>query len=265
MKHSLLLSVLSIGLFSSCSTAFKAGQTPDDVYYSPGRESVETVQTEQTKKQQEETYQEYVSSLDDRYLRMKIANRYRWAPIDNFDYWYDSRYDFGAYNYNSSYYYNTLNPYAYWNPGYNIGIGYGSRYPGYYGGWGWNSPIYTVVHYNYPVYSGGGSASTSNITAFRNKGYSNTNYNTGNPKAGGYTPPSTTSFGNLLKRVFTGGGENASSYDRAARSFTNPSSSSTPTRTSTPTPPPTSSSAGGSSGGFPSTGTSSSTGRGGKG
>ena len=128
MKHSLLLSVLSMGLLSACTTAFKAGQTPDDVYYSPGREAAETVKAEQNQKQQEAAYQEYVSSLDDRYLRMKIANRHRWSAIDNFDYWYDSRYDFGAYNYNS-YYYNTLNPYAYWNPGWNLGIGYGTRYP----------------------------------------------------------------------------------------------------------------------------------------
>ncbi len=262
MKHSLLLSVLSIGLLSSCSTAFKAGQTPDDVYYSPGREGAEQVRNDRNEKEQQAQYQEYVSSLDDRYLRMKIANRYRWAPIDNFDYWYDSRYDFGAYN--SSYYYNTLNPYAYWNPG--LSIGYGSRYPGYYGGWGWSSPIYTVVHYNYPVYSGGGSTSTSNITAFRNKGYSNSNQNINNPKMPGYTPPNTSSFGSLVKRIFSSSGDNTSSYDRAARSFsnTNPSNS-TPTRTSTPTPPPTSSSAGGNSGGFGSTGSSTSTGRGGKG
>jgi hypothetical protein len=204
--------------------------------------------------------------MDDRYLRMKIANRYRWGSLDNFDYWYDSRYDFGAYNYggynSGSYYYNQLNPYAYWNPGYNLGIGYGTRYPGF---GGWSSPVYTVVHYYANPKSGGGSTSTSNITAFRNKGYNNGNTNYTNPKAPGYTPPNTTSFGNLLKRVFTGGNDNssASSFDRAVRTFSTPSSS-TPS-TSNPAPPPTSSSAGGNSGGFPSTGSSSSTGRGGRG
>ncbi len=268
MKHALLISVLSIGVLSSCSTAFKAGQTPDDVYYSPGREAAEIVKAEQTQKQQDAAYQEYISSLDDRYLRMKIANRYRWSALDNFDYWYDSRYDFGAYNYRN-HYYTSVNPYA-WNPGWNIGIGYGSYYPGYYGGWSSSSPVYTVVHYNYPVSSGGGSTSTSNISAFRNKEYNNNNnYNTSNPKSGGYTPPNTSSFGSLLKRVFTVNSDNNSSsgFDRATRSFNNPSpSNASPSRTTTtPAPSPTSSSAGGNSGGFPSTGSSTGTGRGGRG
>lgn len=256
MKHSLLLSVLSMGLLTACSTAFKAGQTPDDVYYSPGREMAAVVKAQENQKEQDAAYQEYVSSLDDRYLRMKIANRYRWGALDNFDYWYDSRYDFGAYNYNS-YYYNSLNPYAYWNPGWNLGIGYGRMYPGS-GGWGWSSPVYTVIHYTNPKYSGGGSVSTSNITAFRNKNYNNSNYNFSNPKAGGYTPPNSSSFGNLLKRVFTGGSENtsSSSFDRPVRTFTPAPNNTTP---------PASSSAGGNSGGFPSTGSSTSTGRGGRG
>ena len=85
MKHLLLLSVLSIGLFTGCSTAFKAGQTPDDVYYSPGRE-IASVNEEKKQQKEKEEYQEYISSLDDRYLRMKVAKRGRWSSLDNFDY-----------------------------------------------------------------------------------------------------------------------------------------------------------------------------------
>lgn len=252
MKHVLLLSALSIGLLSSCSTAFKAGQTPDDVYYSPGRE-VAAAKEEETQQQENGQYQEYISSLDDRYLRMKIANRNRWGSIDNFDYWYDSRYDFSTYNY-----YNGINPYSSWNPGWNLSLGYGRYCPGG-SSWGWHSPIYTVVGYTIPHY-GGGSTSGSNITAYRNKSYSNSNSNVFNPKAGGSTSGSNSSFGSLLKKVFTGS-ETTSSYDRPARTFSN---TNTPSNTNT-TPPPTSSSAGGTSGGFKSTGSSTSTGRGGKG
>ena len=62
MKHTLLLSVLSIGLLSGCSTAFKSGQTPDDVYYSPGRNREETTQKEeQTQKKAKEEYEQYVT------------------------------------------------------------------------------------------------------------------------------------------------------------------------------------------------------------
>jgi hypothetical protein len=35
MKTNLLISILTIGLLTSCSSMYKSGQTPDDVYYSP--------------------------------------------------------------------------------------------------------------------------------------------------------------------------------------------------------------------------------------
>ncbi|MEO7532158.1 MAG: hypothetical protein ABIS69_12125, partial [Sediminibacterium sp.] len=240
MKHALLLPVLGIVLLSSCATAFKSGQTPDDVYFSPGNEAG-VVREEQAKKQDEAQYQDYVSSLDDRYLRMKVANRYRWGAIDNFDYWYDSRYDFNSYNTYSSYnYYNTLNPYANLNPFWGTSFGYGYR-------GGWNSPYATVISYANPSYGkgGGGSTSGSNISAYRNKSYDNTNYGFKDPKTGNIVPggSSNSSFGNLLKRVFSSS-ETTSSYDRPARTFNNtPTPSNTPTQ---PTPAPaTSSSAGG--------------------
>lgn len=253
MKQTLLLAVLSMGLLSACSTAFKTGQTPDDVYYSPGREMEYVVREERQQQQQQQEYREYLTSLDDRYLRMKIANRYRWGAIDDFNYWYDSRYDFSSFNY-----YSGINPYyGYYNPGWNLGYGY-SKYgiPGT-GNYGWSSPYYTIVKYSTPKYSG--STSGSNITAYRNKSYNNSNYGYRDPKTGNFIPSgNNNSFGNLLKRVFTGSSENntSSSFDRPTRSFSTPTPSSTPQ---------TSSSAGGTSGGFQSTGTSTSTGRGGRG
>ena len=254
MKRTLLFSVLGIGLLSGCSTAFKAGQTPDDVYYSPGRE-IASVKEEKKEKIQQEEYKEYISSQDDRYLRMKVANRNRWNSLDNFEYWNDSRYDFCNCNCYGS------NTYATWNPGWNIGIGYGRRNG--FGSYGWNSPIYTLVNYTNPKFSGGGYTSGSNISAYKNKSYNNSNLGYKDPKTGGFviSGDNNNSFGSLLKRVFTGSSDNSnnsSSYDRPARTFNN----SSPNSTSTPA---TSSSAGGSSGGYNSTGTSTSTGRGGKG
>lgn len=261
MRQVLLFSVLSIGLLSSCTTAFKNGQTPDDVYYSPGRESGEPREDVTKQKKDEVQYQEYISSLDDRYLRMKVANHSRWSSIDNFDYWNDSRYDFNSYNY-----YNNQNPYTTWNPYWNTSsYYYGNYYPGS-GKWGWNSPVYTVVGYTIPKY--GGSTSSSNIYAYRNKNYSNTNNYGYSSKSGNYNAStSNSSFGNLLKKVFSNS-ENTASYDRPARTFDNSSSkSSTPSNTPTTssTPAPTNSNAGGNSGGVKSTGSSTSTGRGGRG
>ena len=258
MKYSLLLSVLGLGLFSSCTTAFKSGQTPDDVYFSPGREAV-ALNEDRDQQKQREQYQEYISSMDDRYLRMKIANRNRWSTLDDFGYWNDSRYDFNSYNYQ---YYSSLNPY--WHSGMRLGFGYGNLYyPGAYG-WGWSSPVYTVAHYYSVPYTPaktGGYTSASFATAYRNKSYHNSNYGFRDPKTGTFVPGgSSQSFGNLLKRVFSSS-ESTSSYDRPARTFTN----TTPAHTNTYTPPATNSNAGGTSGGFQSTGSSASTGRGGRG
>jgi len=250
MKHTLLISVLSIGLLSGCSTAFKSGQTPDDVYYSPGRNREETTQKEeQTQKKQKEEYEQYVSSQDDRYLHMKVANRSRWSSLDNYDYWYDSRYDFCTCYCNTGW-----NSYNAWNPYWNLGLR-----PGLSSNWGWNSPIYTVVKYTSPVYANNGYTSGSNISAYKNKSYNNSNLGYKDPKTGNFVTNgnNNNSFGNLLKRVFTGTStDNTNSFDRPVRTFNNNNST---------TPPATSSSAGGTSGGFNSTGTSTSTGRGGKG
>lgn len=257
MKRILLLSVISMGLLSACSTAFKAGQTPDDVYYSPGRDGG-SAKEEVVKKKQAEEYQEHVNIQDDRYLRMKVANRYRWSGIDNYDYWYDSRYDFGGYNYQ--------NCYSSWNPRWNLGLGYGRTYPGSIG-WGWASPIYTVVAYSTASYkSEKGYTSGANISAYRNKNYNNTNYGFKDPKTGTFIPSNNNnSFGNLLKRVFSGGSENTSGYERASSSYDRPARSYSTTPSTNNSAPATSGSAGGTSGGFQSTGSSTSTGRGGRG
>lgn len=256
MKQALLLSVLGLGLLSSCATAFKTGQTPDDVYYSPGRELVSTREDETQRKQQQESYQQYQTNLEDEYLRMKISRRYRWDVLDDFSYWNDSRYDYGTYNnYNS---YSGLYPktglYANWNYGYN------NYYP-YNGYNGWNSPAYTIINYNGPKLGSTGTNSATNINAYRNPSYNNNNYGYKDPKTGNFIPSNNNnSFGNLLKKVFTGSdGSSNTSYDRPVRSFP---TTNTPSNTPSTTP---SSSAGGSSGGFPSTGSSSSTGRGGRG
>jgi hypothetical protein len=40
-----------------------------------------------------EEYQDYQSYQDDRYLRLKVANRNRWSTIDDWGYWNDPRFN----------------------------------------------------------------------------------------------------------------------------------------------------------------------------
>src|SRR3982750_3146090 len=113
MNTKIILLSLGVAALSSCSTAYKSGQTPDDVYYSPAQEKEAYVQTEQ----QQDRYQsngsaspnnyDYYSYRDDRFLRLSVANRMRWYDYDNF-YYYDNRYNVYDYSLNSpwnSYFY----------------------------------------------------------------------------------------------------------------------------------------------------------------
>jgi len=103
----LALVALTLG---SCTTAYKTGQTPDDVYYSPVRPQDEYVVAQQ----QDDRYyygggQDYYT---DRYLRMRMTNPYRWSALD--DYYFDNPY---AYNYYGTYnnWYSPWNSYWAWN------------------------------------------------------------------------------------------------------------------------------------------------------
>ena len=263
MKNTLLFALLGIGLLSTgCSTAYQSDQTPDDVYYSPGRPMEERVNTrvEEEKKQQ---YDEYVSNMDDRFLRMKVSNYNRWFMLDDYTYWNDSRYDFNRYNLYGSgwnnYHWNKLGGY--------VGSGWG-YYDYYYPNAGWYNPKATIITYYGGKIPTPGTTSGSAITAYRNKTYNNNNngnigYNskTGMPITTNNS--SSNNFGNLMKRVFSPATStgNSSSYDRPARTFDNSSSNNSSARTYSAPSPSTSSSAGGNSGGVNSTGSSASGGR----
>jgi hypothetical protein len=102
MQSKILLLALSVAAFSSCSTAYKTGQTPDDVYYSPAKVVEEKKQTERKQDQYEQK--------SDYEITMGIRDR-RWRDFRD-----DYEYDNSPYNYcycnckNTSYYYN---PYYY--------------------------------------------------------------------------------------------------------------------------------------------------------
>jgi hypothetical protein len=107
MKSSLPLLAIAL-VFGSCTTAYKSGQTPDDVYYSPTRPQDEYVRTER-RDDRRRVYEEELR--DDRYLRMKVRDR-RYANL------YDDYYSYNPYYYH---YYNSFliynspwSPYNYW-------------------------------------------------------------------------------------------------------------------------------------------------------
>ncbi|MFY7899730.1 MAG: hypothetical protein ACOVNY_06070 [Chitinophagaceae bacterium] len=224
---------LFVFLFTSCSSVYKTGQTPDDVYYSPVREGAVVEKEERNISRDPE----------DRYLRMKVANRNRWGVIDDFNYWNDSRFD----------YCNRFNNWAYTSP-WNNYLGFYNYHPSRYGWGGWYNPVYTIIGYKSPVNASGYSAK-SNLSAYQNGNYSNNNTYVTDPKTGVKTPVNNNNgLGNLIRRIIipassngNGSSNTSTTVDKPVRTF-EPNTS-------------TQSSAGGSSGGVNSKGSSSSSSR----
>jgi hypothetical protein len=206
MKSPILLLALAIVILSSCSSAYKTGQTPDDVYFSPAPPADEYVQVE---KRDDRSYKGSDQYYEDRYLRMRVQNRYQWSVLD--DYYFNSPY---AYNYYGSYsnWYNPFNSYWTWNTYYNPYC-YGSviiKNPGYYH---YRVPPSKPVAFNLNSYTNSGNRSTAGRSIFNNN---NSRYNNSNSN----------SFGNSVRKLFSNSNSNYNSGNNStpSRSY-NPSSS----------------------------------------
>jgi hypothetical protein len=145
MNTRILLLAISAGFLSSCSTMYKSGQTPDDVYYSPGREQPAAVQTDEDPKKNRKFTDEYT---DESYLRMKSSSR-RWSAFDDdYMYWNNP-------TWNSQMMFNSWGS-PYYGMGYSTGYGYG--YSSWHIGFSsfWGSPYYLYnpfcpIYYGQPV------------------------------------------------------------------------------------------------------------------
>jgi len=228
MKYKILLYALVAATFTGCSSAYRASQTPDDVYYSPARPGA----AEKVARAQNDQYEDYVSSQDDQYLRMKVRDRQRWSGLDDYAYWNDSRYvPYYTYDYYRN---NNFNVYALnnWNNMY-----YSPYYSPYYSGAGYFNGYFSPYSYygqgSYlPIYITKTPVKTSpnvtrpNLNSYRNSGYSNQNNNNAGSRQG---------LGSSLKRVLQPGNNNSSYSNRNSNTYTAPERTYTaPERTYTP-------------------------------
>ncbi|MEO5683809.1 MAG: hypothetical protein ABIQ88_14285 [Chitinophagaceae bacterium] len=240
MNTRILLLALSVAALSSCSSAYKSGQTPDDVYYSPGRPQAEAyVEVRQEKQGSNyQTYEQYQDNYrDDRFLRMSIGNPYylnSYNSYSGFDWRYNSFYEGFNYGYNSPWnnyfaWNNFYNPYAlsYGGGGYYGGGYYGGGYGGgyYHGGAGVNYPSYRApisrpVVFNVNSYSNGTRAAArpssgnyyNNNQRYNNGGsyrtINNSNSNNNHPS---YSPSNSNSNTNTPSRSYTPSNSGSSS------------------------------------------------------
>ena len=261
MKSALVFtSIVAIAL-SSCSSVYRTAQTPDDVYFSPGREEaaayVQMDRTDDRGGRYRNDEGEYLSQ-DDRVLKMKVHNRNMWSAFDDYGYGgmgyagmpyggmgYNSMAygGYGGYGYGSSF------GYSPWYSGIGLGLSFGSYYNNYYG---WNN------YYN-PYYGGTviinkpGPTANTRVRSFNPNTYTNRTFNGSNSTnslsrpgstrpASGYNNSNTNTLGTSIRRVFSGGsGSNNSNADRGSyytpnndrpvRSYSPSNSSSSPVRT----------------------------------
>jgi len=210
MKPStLLLAFLSVAALTGCSTAYKTGQTPDDVYYSAAKPQTDSDDKEDKEVKEDRTSHVDEQYYDDRFLRMKVRNRHLWSELDDW-YYYDK------YSSAFSYYYGSYNnPYTSWNYYYNP---YCCCHTTYF-------PSRTIKYNNAPPVV---------KRNFNLAGYTNTNYNSG----GSYKAPTIKTSNRTYNNT-----NNSSFSEKVKDIFTKDNSGSSRTYT------PTTSSGGGNNGG----------------
>ena len=221
MNAKILLIAFSAAAFTSCSTAYKSGQTPDDVYYSPARAVDERKDDDQKRDEVRSTE----NTADNNRIRMTIRDR-RWREFDD-DY---------NYSYNNS-------PYHYCTCACN---NYGYYYNPYY----FVKPVY------YPNFVPAAPINSTprmvNLNSYKNYNTAVTNQKTGATSVVGNTRQYNNSnngsrLGNILRQVITPGQSTNNST---------PSTNNSNTRSYTPSSNNSSSSSSPSSGGSSSGGAS---------
>ena len=211
LKLNIIL-IAGIALASSCSV-YRTGQTPDDVYYSPNRETSAYVQTDNRNSNRYNAYDDYLPS-EDRYLRMMVRNPSRWSVFNDYNYynpWSYSPYSAFGYSPYSSFYSPFYSPYSHMGLGYINPYGY--SYNGFYNSyWSWNSfynPYYpSGVVYNPKTNPAGYTMVRNfNLNSYTNRNYNN-NVNTGKLYYRGLNAPKNTApnatLGSSVRRVFSG-------------------------------------------------------------
>ncbi len=224
MKTKFLLLALTVVALSSCTTSYKTGQTPDDVYYSPARPQDEYVRTDD--KIDDRQYKNDDEYYDDRYLHMKVHDRVLWSDLDDW-YYFGNRYNYTSYN--NCYNNNPWTPYSYWNSHFN---------PYYHNNIIINpktSVVYTSPRtFNLNTYNSN-SLTTSNYTNPKNTGGSNNNNNQIYSAPRNNTNTNTRSnSGNILRDIFRSNTTSTPSSNPGNSSGSNTNSNSSSSSTTTP-------------------------------
>ena len=96
------IGIVAFSFFGTSCTSLQQSTTvaTDDLYFTPNNKVVSTQKLVAAEKAEngmaeDEEYQEYQNYQDDRYLRLKVANRNRWSVIDDYGYWNNPSFNMG--------------------------------------------------------------------------------------------------------------------------------------------------------------------------
>jgi hypothetical protein len=240
MKSILYTAAGALLILSSCSTAYKSAQTPDDVYYSP---RTERTYASSNKQDQDQRKVAAASEDDGTYVTYEDEEQGDYEKrIDRFRNNYGgSYYDDGSPNVYVNNYYGGgfgYSPYSYWGGGFgypyyrsgwnlSIGLGWGGGfYNPWYSPWyspysfyspwysPWHSPYYAGGYWGgggyYGHYFPGGGYYSAPSRGFRSRSNFGGTYTNGNPRV--VSPSGSTGSDYRPRRVFresnTGGFNN---------------------------------------------------------
>ncbi|MDQ2718703.1 MAG: hypothetical protein M3Z26_02900 [Bacteroidota bacterium] len=249
MKTKHLFFIGLVAAFSSCSTAYRTGQTTDDVYYSPAPAAREnyvssTDQRDGNVYSDQDEEQDIRRGIQDPVYRNPITlslglgySPYAYNPYSYNSYGYNPyAYNYSPYSFNSYGYKGIYDPYGYDPYGYNSYV-YNpysiSPYVNYYGNY--NGGYYPPVSF----YPGIGNINTNtgprrvNLGAYSNVG----NNSIGRTSSRGSVPVRSftqgqgivqprqgTGVGNVIRRVFSPSNERYYTPPQNNRSYTNENS-----------------------------------------
>ncbi len=271
MKSSIVFFSMAAIVLSSCSAVYRTAQTPDDIYYSPGREAADSYVQVDRKQDRAGTYRaEDFYSPEDRVLRMRVRNPNLWSAFDDYGYGGYGGYGmgYGGLGYGMGYsglgygmgYGGLGYGMGYGGLGYGLGysgLGYGLGYgmPWYVGGlglgfgynrfynnfYGWNS-MYNPYYGGVVVIGDKSPRANTRLRTFNPNTYSNRTYNSTNATRpgtyrpngrSGYNNSNTNTLGTSIRRVFSNGSNNTNS-NAGRGSYYTPGSNDRPVRTYNP-------------------------------
>jgi len=215
--------IVAVILLSSCSAAYKMGQTPDDVYYSPAPPQDDGYVTSYT--EEDQNSYGYNQDVEDLAIRRGISDPVYRSSLslgyDDLGDGYGNPY-FDPYGWYSPY--TSFYPYGYFGP-YATGIGFYSGYYPFYGGFYPGYSFYPPL-YSYGKTQTGGLYGVTprrvNLDAYRPATTrtpvvtGGTNMNPAPVRT--FTPqqrPPSSGFGGFVRRVFTPAGNSGVSNDRS--------------------------------------------------